>query len=173
LVFLIHTKIGGILINEQCTYRFELGNRSRTEATRFRLLTTAVHCTFKYVQLRHWFLFALSSGVYELSVNLPMANSVMHWRIRTFLDVSAALLYIGHCNQANALILVEILVILTCLVNVKYCSDFYAEEEFILCVRNTDFWWVSKVSCVGRVRKPVWVNLRELSNFGEQIFRTI
>jgi len=31
------------------------------------------------------------------------------------------------------------LVILTCLVNVKYCSDFYAEEEFILCVRDTDF----------------------------------
>jgi hypothetical protein len=102
-----------------------------------------------------------------------MANSVMHWRIRTFLDMSAALLYIGHCNQANALILVDILVILTCLVNVKYCSDFYAEEEFILCVRDTDFCWVSKVSRVGRVRKQFWVNLRELSNFGEQLFRKI
>jgi len=68
--------------------------------------------------------------------------------------VSAALLYIVHCNQANALVLVEILVILTCLVNVKYCSDFYAEEEYILCVRDTDFCGVFKVSCVGRVRKP-------------------
>jgi len=72
----------------------------------------------------------------------------MHWRIRIFLDVSAALLYIVRCNQANALILVESLDILTCLFNMKYCSDFYAEEEFILCVRDTDLCWVSKVSCV-------------------------
>ena len=41
-----------------------------------------------------------------------VANSLMHWRIRTFLDVSAALLYTVHCNQANALILVEILLYL-------------------------------------------------------------
>ena len=33
----------------------------------------------------------------------------------------------------------EILVIPTCLANVKYCPDFYAEEEFILCARDTDF----------------------------------
>ena len=49
-------------------------------------------------------------------------------------------------------------------------SDFYAEEEFILCVRDADCCWVSKVSCVGRVRKMFWVNLRGLSNFGEQLF---
>jgi len=41
----------------------------------------------------------------------PLANSVMHWRILTFLDVTAALLYTVHCTQANALILVESLVI--------------------------------------------------------------
>ena len=87
--------------------------------------------------------------------------------------MSAALLYTVHSNQVNAFILVGILVILTCLVNVKYCSDFYAEEEFILCVRDKDFCCVSKVSCVGLVRKPFWVNLRELSNFGEQLFRKI
>jgi len=28
----------------------------------------------------------------------PVANSVMHWRIFTYLDVSAALLYTIHCN---------------------------------------------------------------------------
>jgi len=41
---------------------------------------------------------------------------------------------------------VEILVILTCLVNVKHCSDFYAEEEFISCVGDADCCCVSKVS---------------------------
>jgi len=146
------------VINEQCFYKFELGNQSRTDTTRFRMLTRAVHCTYKYVQHRHWFPFAVKLRSLWTFSELPVANSVMHWRIRTFLDVSAALLYIVHCNQANVLILVEILVILTCLVNVKYCSGFYAEEEFILCVRDTDCCWISKVSCVGRVRKLFWVN---------------
>ena len=41
-----------------------------------------------------------------------VANGVIHWRICTFLDMSAALLYIVHCNQANSLILVEILLYL-------------------------------------------------------------
>jgi len=90
-----------------------------------------------------------------------------------FRHVSGPNLYLVHCNQANALILAEILVIPTFLANVKYCSDFYAEEEFILCAWDTDFCWVSKVSCVGRVRKLFWINLRELSNFGEQIFKTV
>ena len=44
------------VINEQCFYKFELGNQSRTDTTRFRMLTRAVHCTYKYVQHRHWFL---------------------------------------------------------------------------------------------------------------------
>jgi len=160
--------------NEQCTYEFELGNRSCTDATSFWMLTRAVHCTYKYVQLRHWFPFCRKVAEFmNFQWTSSVANRVIHWRIRTFLDVSAALLYIVHCNQANALILVEILVILTCLVNVKHCSDFYAEEEFVLCVRDTDCCWVSKVSCVGCGRKPFWVYLRELSNFGEQLFRKI
>jgi len=138
------------------------------------MLTTAVHCTYRYVQLRHWFPFCHKVAEFmNFQSTSSVANSVMHWWIRTFLDVSAALLYTVHYNQANALILVEILVIVKCLVNMKYCSDFYAEEEFILCVRDADCCWVSKVSCVGRVRNPFWVNLRELSNFGEQLFRKI
>ena len=48
----------------------------------------------------------------------------MHCRIRTFIDVSAALLYIVHCNYANVLILVEILVVLMCLFNVKIVLTF-------------------------------------------------
>jgi hypothetical protein len=50
--------------------------------------------------------------------------------------VSTALLYIVHRNQANALILVEILVTPTCLVNVKYCSNFYAKKKYITCTRH-------------------------------------
>jgi len=162
------------VINEQYTYKFELGNQSRTDATSFRVLTRAVHCTYKYVQLRYLFPFCRKVAEFmNFQWTSSMANSVMHWKIRTFLDVSAALLYIVHCNQANALNLVEILVILTCLVNVKYCSDFYAEEEFISWARDADFCWVSKVSCVGCVRKPFLVHLRELSNSGEQLFRKI
>jgi len=34
-----------------------MGNQTRTEATMFRMLPTAVHCTYRYVQLRHWFPF--------------------------------------------------------------------------------------------------------------------
>jgi len=45
------------VINEQGTFRFELGNQSRTDATSYRMLTTAVHCTYRYVQLRRWFPF--------------------------------------------------------------------------------------------------------------------
>ena len=41
----------------------------------------------------------------------PVTNSVMHWRILTFLDVTVVLLYTVHCTQTNALILVESLVI--------------------------------------------------------------
>ena len=52
----------------------------------------------------------------------------MHCRIRTFLDVSVALLYIVHCNQANALILVEIFVVLMCLFNVKIVVTFAPKE---------------------------------------------
>ena len=40
-----NTNIHKHVINEQCTYKFELGNQSRTDATRFRMLTRAVHCT--------------------------------------------------------------------------------------------------------------------------------
>jgi len=118
------------------------------------MLTTAVHCTYKYVHLRHWFPFCHKLAEFmNFQWTSSMANSVIHWRIRTFLGVSGALLYTVHCNQANALILVEILVIVKCLVNVKYCSDFYTEEEFTLCVRVTDCCWVSKVSCVGLLEK--------------------
>jgi len=39
------------VINEQYGYKFELGNQSRTDATRFRMLTKEVHCTYKYMQL--------------------------------------------------------------------------------------------------------------------------
>jgi len=107
-------------------------------------------CTYKYMQLRHWFPFCHKLAEFmNFQWISSMANSVMHWRICTFLDASAALLYTVHWNQANTLILVEILVIVKCLVNVKYCSDFYTDEEFILCVRDADCCWVSKVSCVG------------------------
>jgi len=151
-----------------------LGNQLCTDATSLRMLTTAGHCTYKYVQLRHWFPFCRKVAEFmNFQWISSMANSVMQWQIRTFLDVSAALLYTAHSNQANALILVEILDMVKCLANVKNCSDFYADEEFILCVRYADCCWVSKVSCVGRVRKPFWVNLCRLTNFGEQLFRKI
>jgi len=38
-----------------------------------------------------------------------MADSSVHWSIRTFLGESAALLYIAHCKQVIGLILMEIL----------------------------------------------------------------
>ena len=111
----VHLKLEYIVINEQCTYEFELGNQSRTDATRLRMLTWAVHCTYKYVQLRHWFPFCRKVAEFmNFQWTSSTANSVMHWRIHTFLDVSAALLYTVHCNQANALILVESLVIRVC-----------------------------------------------------------
>ena len=91
-----------------------------------------------------------SGGVYELSVNsLPTANSVMHWRICTFVDVSAAILCTVRCNWVNTLILVGSLVIVTCLVNVKCCADFCTDGECILCVRDTACCTVPTVSCVG------------------------
>jgi len=43
--------------------------------------------------------------------------------------MSATLLYIFHSNQVSGLILEEILVILTYLFSVKYCSDICAVEE--------------------------------------------
>jgi len=138
------------------------------------MLTAAVHCTYRYVQLTHWFRFCLKLAEFmNFQWTSAVPNSVMHWRICTFLDVSAALLYIVHWNQANALIVVEILVVVKCLVNMKHCSDFYAGKEFILCVWDEECCWVSKVSSVGHVRKMFWVNLRGLSNFGEQLFRKI
>jgi len=142
------------VINEQCIYECELGNQSCTDETRLRMLTTAMQRTYKYVQLRHRFPFCRNvAEVMNFQWTSSMANSVMHWRIHTFLDVSAALLYIVHWNYANALILMEILVIVKCLVNVKHCSNFYAEEEFILYVRDADCCWVSKVSCVVLLEK--------------------
>jgi len=56
------------VINEQCTYGFELENQSRKNAQIFWMLTSAVHCTYRYVQL-----LPQSSGVYELSVSFPVA----------------------------------------------------------------------------------------------------
>jgi len=95
----------GTVINEQCTYEFELGNQSCTDATRFRMPTRAVHCTYKYVQLGHQLPFCRKVGDFmNFQWTSSVAKNVMHWRIRTFLDVSAALLYTVHCNQANALI---------------------------------------------------------------------
>jgi len=41
------------VVNEQCTYKFELGNQPRTDTTSFQMLTRAVYYTYKYVQLRH------------------------------------------------------------------------------------------------------------------------
>ena len=52
------------------------------------------------------------------------------------LDVSAALLYIVHCNWANVLILVEILVVLTCLFNVKIVLTFVLKKT-LNCVCGT------------------------------------
>jgi hypothetical protein len=53
-----HTELSyGTVINEQCTYKFELGNQSRTDATRFRMLitTSALHlqicATQKFISL--------------------------------------------------------------------------------------------------------------------------
>ena len=60
----------------------------------------------------------------------------MHCRIRTFLDVSAALLYIVHCNWANGLILVEIFVVLVCLLNVKIVLTFVLKKT-LNCVYGT------------------------------------
>ena len=45
-----------------------------------------------------------------------------------FLDVSAALLHIVHCNYANTLILVEILVVLMCLFNMKIVLTFASKK---------------------------------------------
>jgi len=49
------------------------------------------------------------------------SNSV-HWSIRTFLDESAALLYIAHNNQVMGRIFVKIYVISTYLVYVRFCG---------------------------------------------------
>jgi hypothetical protein len=62
------------------------------------------------------------AGFMNFLWNFPVGNSVMHWRIRIFLDVSDSTLY-SHCNQVSGLILVEIVVIITYLFTVKYCSD--------------------------------------------------
>ena len=69
-------------------------------------------------------------------MNFSVANSAMHCGIRTFLDVSAALLYTVHCNWANVLILVENLVVLVCLFNVKIVLTF-APKKIIYCVYGT------------------------------------
>ena len=98
-------------------------------------------------------------------MNSPVANSVMHWRIGTFLDVSAALLYTVDCNQANALILVE---------KFGYTYVFSQREVsfwllrwrriYIMCTRR---WRLLGIHCklCCTVRKQLWVNLTRVAQF--------
>jgi len=51
-----------------------------------------------------------------------VANSGIHWKLCTFLYLSASLLYIVHCNQESALISRGNFVVLMCLMKVV-CSD--------------------------------------------------
>jgi len=89
--------------------------------TKVSLFISAVHS--KYVQLRHIdFLLIYSGGVFELPMHDSTTSSLVHWSIRTFLDESAALLYIAHCNKVIGLILVKSLVISTYFVYVRYCG---------------------------------------------------
>jgi len=73
--------------------------------------TSSVANSVMYWRIRT-FLVVPAALLYTVHCN--QANGVMHWRIRTFLVVPAALLYTVHCNQENAIILVEILVIRVC-----------------------------------------------------------
>jgi len=67
------------VINEQFTYEFELGNQSRTDAKRLQMLTSALHCTYKCVQLRHRFPFRRKVVEFINSERTSsVANSVMH-----------------------------------------------------------------------------------------------
>jgi len=57
-------------------------------------------------------------------VNFSVANNAMHCRIHTFLDVSAALLYIVTVTTQTYSFSVEIFVVLVCLFNVKIVLTF-------------------------------------------------
>jgi len=84
-IYFIYIDLYIYVINEQCTYRSMFGSQSHTDATVLRMLTRAVHCTYKYVQLRHWFPFCRKVAEFmNFERTSSVANSVMHWRIRTF-----------------------------------------------------------------------------------------
>ena len=122
------------VIIEQCTY--ELRYQLCIDKNRFPNPDKAVHCTQKYVLLRHWLPLAVKWWSLWTLNEPPSGSQFSALKNMHIFRLSVALLYTVHCNQANAFILVEILVISTCLADVRYCSDFWLKKN--LCyVRKT------------------------------------
>ena len=83
--------------------------------------------TYKYVQARHRLPVCRKvADVMNFEQTSSVANSGTYLKICTFLDVSAALLYIVHCNQESALIsrgnfvFIEIVCVLTSKRRISY-----------------------------------------------------